>query len=104
MAPSAQKEVPKIRDLCESLGFRTSSDRPQHQLTDSTHVWRRKWRTEGNVAGKDLKTWKAPEVQAQLLRMTLAYLEGGGHGPKLWPTRGSSSPALAPEYTKDKDR
>jgi len=81
----AQSQVPKVKDLCDSLGFKASSDRPHNSLTDSTHLWRRQYTTSDGTPGNQLLDWKSSKVQGDLRRMARDYLEVGGYGFRHWP-------------------
>ena len=85
MAPLAQKDIPRVKELCDLLGFGTPLAGPHHILTDSTHSWRRRYLTDSGIPGKDLKEWKSPQTQTDLEQMARKFLEDGGYGQRLWP-------------------
>lgn len=78
-----QKDIPRVKQLCESLGFRSGSDRPHFQLTDLTQQWRRQYRTKHGTLGSELKEWRNPKVQDDFESMTKDFLDN--RGPQLWP-------------------
>ena len=104
MLAITQKDIPKVKELCDSLGFRAASSRPHNLLTDSTHVWRRQYITKDGVQGKDLREWKLPKVRAGLEEMATAFLDDGHYGERHWPAMGYPSPRDVPEYPKDRSK
>ena len=104
MALIAQRDVPRIKDICDSLGTQTSSARSRYELASTTHGWRREFVTEDGIRGRDLRDWNSWEVQDDLHRMTVEYLEKGGYGHQYWPAEDCLSPRTNLEYPKDKER
>ena len=104
MAPLSVKDIPRGKELCDQLGFRSGSARPQSKLLESTHSWRRHYRTPEGTVGKDLTDWRSPEVQRGLEQLAIDYLDSGLHGAQFWPAKDLPSPRTVPEYPKDKDR
>lgn len=83
MSNILQKDIPRVKELCDSLGFRMGSDRPHFQLVDHTHKWRREFVTDDGIPGTELKEWRNPKHQDGLECMTEAFLESRGEA--LWP-------------------
>ena len=101
MQSVAQKDILKVKELCDILGFRAASSRPHNLLTDSTHVWRRQYLTKDGIRGKDLREWKSLRVRTALYDMAAAFLEEGDYGERFWPAEGYQSPRDVPEHPKD---
>ena len=96
MLPPAQKDVPRVKEICDLLGFRASSTRPHHCLTDATHLFRRSYVTATGVSGKDLMVWKSS--QDELKHMAADFLE---KHPSLFPAENNSEPSTTTAYARD---
>lgn len=96
-----QSRLPKVKELCEALGFGSASGRPSIDLTESTQSWRKQYRTSDGVAGKDLLEWRQQMIRHALMKMALDYLELGGYGRRHWPSVRSESLRNVPEYPRD---
>ena len=102
MSNILQKDIPRVKELCDLLGFRIGSDRPHFTLTDLTHTWRRQYVADDGTPGNELKEWRNPKTQDGLESMTMSYLGDQGYGEKLWPSKHSSHPDEFLEYRKNK--
>lgn len=99
-----QNRIPKVKDLCQALGFGVSIERPEQDLKDSTQNWRKQYITSDGTFGKDLKEWRSAKTQNDLLAMSRDYLEIGGWGMSHWPSSGNESPRDIPEYPRDQQK
>ena len=88
MSNILQKDIPKVKEICDSLGFQAGSSRPHFQLADVTHEWRRRYRTEDGTPGTELKEWRNLKTQDGLDSMAEEFLER--RGEQLWPVAGGS--------------
>ena len=104
MSPTAQKDIPSVKDICSLLGYWPGSERPRNRLTDSTQSWRRKCIAADPSAENDLRVWRTPRAQCILDTMTMTYLDEGGFGVKNWPQKGYPELSSIPEYPKDQAR
>ena len=102
--PLPQNQIPKVKTLCEELGFGHSYDRLESSLKESTQLWRKQFKTKDGIPGMDLTNWRSVQVQNDLTHMTKEYLSKGGYGFKYWPPKGDLSPNRIPEYPKDQHR
>ena len=93
-----------VGDICDSLGFRRSSDKPHRTLQDSTKDWRQNWRTKDGKSGNELLDWSSPTDQSCLQCMVTEYLDEGGYGEKFWSTNNQDSQLGVPVYPSDKRR
>ena len=96
-------QIPPVKKICHDLGFGIYVDRPDHQLKEASQTWRRQYVTDLGVPGKDLREWRDLKTQIDLTAMVDAFLEKGGYGEKLWPSRNSPSRRI-PEYPRDRKR
>ena len=100
----AQNQIPKIRELQEQLGFDGTAGRSPADLRDSTHHFRREYLTSDGTPGKELKNWKTPRTQAELLRMARTFLEDEHYGMKFWAANAKLPSNRGLEYPKDSDK
>ncbi len=99
-----QNQIPRVKDLCQALGFGNTYDRTEQVLKDSTQSWRKHYKTSEGIPGKDLTEWRTAKMQEDLWRMSKDYLDGGGYGMIHWPSQGKASPRSVPEYPRDELR
>lgn len=104
MSIPAIKDLLKVGDICDTLGFRKSSDRPHRILQDSTKDWRLNWRTKHGKSGSELLDWYSLKDQSRLQRMVTEYLDEGGYGEKFWSTNNQDLQPGIPVYPEDKIR
>ena len=102
--PIPQNQIPKVKHLCQALGFGGPHDKSEHDLKDSTQSWRKQYVTSDGTRGKDLKEWRSPKTQNDLLCMTRDFLESGGYGVQHWPTKGIASPRQILEFPIDQQK
>jgi len=74
------KEAQAFRELspnCDNLMSTASiraKDQPiETELTDTTHFWRKQYKTPNGVSGKDLPKWKNSSVQEDLQLMVQVF-------------------------------
>ena len=103
-SPLAQNQIPQIRELQEKLGFDGRDGRAPADLRDATHHFRKEYLTGDGTPGRDLKDWKTPRTQAELLRMARTFLADEHYGMKFWPASTNSSSKRGLEYPKDSDK
>lgn len=75
-------QVPNLVELSETLGFVTSATRPNRELAESTHCWRRHYVCDDGTPGTELLDWKSSLVRTELKKMTKRYLNGSGYGER----------------------
>ena len=103
-SPLAQNQIPQIRELQDKLGFDGTDGRSPADLIDATHRFRKEYLTSDGRPGRDLKDWKTPRTQAELLRMARTFLNDEHYGRKFWSASANSSSKRGLEYPKDSDK
>jgi hypothetical protein len=109
MAPPRKKaslslsKVPSIKELCDLLGFEAASSKITNHFTDSTHHWRKHFKTPDGIEGFKLIDWSLPQVQEELYNMALKYLESG-NGRKYWAGPREWNPVPDLQYPEDSKR
>lgn len=96
-----QNQIPRVKDLCQALGFGNTYDRTEQDLKDSTQIWRKQYKTTEGVPGKSLTEWRTIKTQEDLWFMSKDYLDIGGYGRYHWPSKGKASPKSVLEYPRD---
>ena len=77
-------QIPKVRDLCQALGFGA----PSHSFLRSLIIWRRNHKTAFGKSGMDITDWTSATERHTLGLMVQHYLETDGHGDRKWPSDG----------------
>ncbi len=77
-------KVPSVKELCDRLGFERASPREVSVFTDTTHAFRKSYKTTNGSPGSDLVDWYSTEVQKDLSAMALDFLEQAGNGERFW--------------------
>ena len=95
--PTPQSQIPKVKELCQALGFGTDRTKIQKYLI----AWRSDYRTASGVSGIYLIDWALEKDRFDLGVMAQRYLETEGHARKHWPSSGRASPRIMPEYPTD---
>jgi hypothetical protein len=90
MAPGRTKpavalsKVPSVKELCDRLGFERASPRETSVFTDTTHAFRKSYRTSDGGDGANLTDWNSLFVQQELSEMAINFLEQSGNGERFW--------------------
>jgi hypothetical protein len=104
MKPSITlSKVPSVKELCDRLGFENASSKVITHFTDSTHNWRKHFKTPGGVKGATLIDWSKPQVQEDLYNMAMKYLDSG-YGQKYWTGPKDWNPEPDFRYPEDRHR
>jgi hypothetical protein len=77
-------KVPSVKELCDRLGFERASPIETSVFTDTTHAFRKSYRTSNGNPGSNLIDWYSTEVQQELSTMAMNFLEQGGNGVRFW--------------------
>jgi hypothetical protein len=79
-------KIPRVRELCESLGFGKATVTEEQVFIDATDKWRRSYIHGGRQIGADFLAWKKPDVQEILDQMARQFILQDNNGAKFWST------------------
>jgi hypothetical protein len=80
----ALSNIPPVKELCEKLGFRRASSRQESDFIDTTHAFRKKYKTPAGTPGSELTDWNLVTVQHELFTMAMKFLDEAGNGERFW--------------------
>lgn len=77
-------KVPSVKELCDRLGFERASTMETSVFTDTTHAFRKSYKTTDGSAGANLTDWNSTSVQQELTAMAISFLDRSGNGVRFW--------------------
>jgi hypothetical protein len=95
-------QVPSVKELCDKLGFQQSSSRDTSAFTDTTHAFRKVYKTADGISGAELTDWKSTTTQRELMTMAHKFLDDNGNGEKFWSETKGRNEISELRYPKDK--
>ncbi len=90
MAPGRSKpavalsKVPSVKELCDKLGFARATPRETSVFTDTTHAFRKSYKTSDGSDGANLTDWNSTRVQQELSAMAIRFQDHSGNGERFW--------------------
>lgn len=73
-------KVPSVKELCELLGFQHASLKDTTFFMNTSHAWRKSFKTSSGLSGPELLQWNDPLVQLNLTEMSERFLEASNNG------------------------